>query len=73
MKPDLKEMEAYALLLQSASEGIIRNIDFIRANPDAETEENYNEIWQYANSAQTAAEKIAVEIPASTEEKIIGF
>lgn len=73
MKPDLKEMEAYALLLRSASEGIIRNIAFIRANADAEHGENYNEIWQYANSAQTAAEKIAVEIPANTEEKIIGF
>lgn len=73
MKPDLKEMEAYALLLRNASEGIIRNIAFIRANADAEHGENYNEIWQYANSAQTAAEKIAVEIPANTEEKIIGF
>ena len=66
-------MEAYALLLRSASEGIIRNIAFIRANEDAEHGENYNDIWQYANSAQTAAEKIAVEIPAGTEEKIIGF
>ena len=62
MRLKLSEMESFATVLRYAYLGITRNLAFIRGNPDAEIECNRVEIKDYANSAQDAAEKIAILI-----------
>ena len=65
----MENVELYANLLKIAYTGITRNIAFIRANPDADNTESFNEIIRYANSAQDSAEKIAVMLTKGTDNE----